>query len=282
MGQDNKIIVGLKKIYKKIIFSKKLNGFLKKIIDKTISFLAKKKGLSFPKKFTWDWKLDMFLENYEKNTVLYFKKNIKSGMIIVDIGAHIGYYTLLFSKLVGPNGKVYAFEPDPDNFDILQKNTSDLKNVEIFKIALSDIEGKISFYKIYESTGCHSIVLPEAKAEKIIVDSITLDSFLDYKKISDLDFIKIDIEGGEPFALKGMKKTIANSSKIKIISEFNPEAIHQSNKDPIEFLNDIRKNNLETYTIGAKGDIKIFEDIKQISFYKAKEKYTNILCKKIK
>lgn len=280
MGQDNKIILKLKKIYRKIIFSKKLNNFLKSILDKTISFIAEKKGLTFPKKFTWDWKLDMFLENYEKNTVIYFKKHIKPGMVVIDIGAHIGYYTLLFSKLVGSNGKVYAFEPDPDNFSILQKNTENLKNVEIFKVALSDLEGKIGFYKIHDSTGCHSIVLPEAEAEKIIVDSTTLDSFLEYKKINKVNFIKIDIEGGEPFAFKGMKKIINNSSTISIISEFNPEAIEQSNKNPKDFLNEIRKNGLKTYAIKEKGEVALFEHMEQISFYQAKEKYTNILCQK--
>lgn len=280
MGQENKIIAIIKKIYKKFVSSEKINIFLKKYLNKIISFWALKKGFHFPSKFTWDWKIDMLLENYEKNTVKFFKKSIKHGMTVLDIGAHIGYYTMIFSKLVGPKGKVYAFEPDLDNFLLLKENTKSFNNVEVFRTAISDKEGKIDFYKIEDNTGCHSIVLPSLKSEKITVDSSTLDAFLESKKIKNVDFIKIDIEGGEPLAFRGMQKLISSSKTISIVSEFNPEAILQGREDPKALLETFKNSGLKIYEIKEGGIRSEIKDIDKISFYTAKEKYTNILCQK--
>ena len=101
---------------------------IKRLIELIVNFYAKLNNFSFPNKFTWKWKLEMLFHNYEKETTELFKKIIKPGMTVIDIGAHIGYFTRLFSKLVGEKGKVFAFEADPINFSFLKRNTFHLND----------------------------------------------------------------------------------------------------------------------------------------------------------
>ena len=82
----------------------------------------------------------------DRQKIALFKNIIKPGMRVLDLGANIGFYTVLFSKLVGENGKVFAFEPDAKNYKYLEENTKTLYNVTIEKKAVSDKTGKINFY----------------------------------------------------------------------------------------------------------------------------------------
>ncbi len=160
----------------------------------------------------------------EKNEADVFKREIKSGDIVLDIGAHIGYYTLLAAKLVGDNGKVYAFEPDPNNFECLKKNVeqNDYKNVVCVNKAVSDKTGKTELF-FSEETDNSQIVNPQDGTKSIVVDVISLDDFFD--KDQHVDFIKIDIEGSEGKALDGMLNLIQKNKTVKILSEFFPDRL---------------------------------------------------------
>ncbi len=166
-------------------------------------------------------------------------------MTVLDIGAHIGFFTRVFSKLVGPKGQVIAIEADPENFSFLEKNTLKLKNAQKFLIAASDKIGIIDFYHCGEKSGCHSTLknIPlNFKTEKISVPATDLDSLLSKISITKIDVIKMDIEGGEVSALIGMKKLIANSPNLAMITEFAPDWIIAAGQTPLEFLKNL--NNL--------------------------------------
>src|SRR3990167_6694466 len=116
-------------------------------------------------------------EPYESKLLI---KNIKDGDIVIDVGANIGYYTLLFAKKVGENGKVFAFEPDSASFAILEKNIKDNKfrNVEAFNIALSDKQEDLSLFISSENLGDHRLYDDhKVKREKMTVKADTLDLF---------------------------------------------------------------------------------------------------------
>ena len=85
---------------------------------------------------------------YEPSETKTIKTHVKKGDVVLDIGANIGYYTLIFAELVGEKGKVYAFEPDPTNFDLLRKNVeiNGYRNITLIQKAVSNKNGKISFY----------------------------------------------------------------------------------------------------------------------------------------
>lgn len=146
-------------------------------------------------------KLEHLLDLYELETTRFFKRHVKRGMVVVDIGANVGYYTRLFSRLVGKNGRVYAFEPDTEAFAYLKANTAHLPNVKIFPAAVSARDGEAQFYHVPRATQSHSLV-PIEGAEVQIVRTVTLDSVISEK----IDFIKIDVEGAEKEVFDGMSR----------------------------------------------------------------------------
>lgn len=192
---------------------------------------------------------------YEKDATLLFKEIIKPGMTVVDIGAHIGYFTRLFAKLAGPKGMVYAFEADPENFELLKKNTGRLKNVKIYQVAVTDKTGTIDFYHCDEKAGCHSI-LPntplDLRKRKVEVEGSDLDTLSAKEGINRIDLIKMDIEGGESKALEGMQDVIRKNDNLKMMLEFAPAWIKASGDDPFIFLKNLESWGFKIFVIKEK------------------------------
>jgi FkbM family methyltransferase len=278
MGQTIEILPKTKKIYKRFFHSKLLDKTLHQTLNFLANLLARARQFDFPTKFSWDWKLEMLLGLYEKETVAVFKKIIRPGMTVVDIGAHIGYYTSLFAKLVGPQGRVYAFEADSDNFNILKKNTERLHNVVLVPQAVSDHDGFVKFYKT-NNTGCHSII-PQDQAKVVEVATTAIDSYMTREKIERVDVIKIDIQGGEPMAFTGMQKLFNQTNDLSIIMELSPGDLKLANVDPLEFLQKIKDYGFEILQILPNAETKILplENIGNLSWYRTG--YDNLLLKK--
>lgn len=174
-------------------------------------------------------------KKYEAGTTELFKKEVKQGMNVVDLGAHIGYFTLLAARLVGEKGRVFAFEPAPDNFALLTKNiaTNGYKNVVPIQKAVSNKIGQVKL--ILLDSGTHYTCYSGGKEEFITVESLTLDEFIKEKKLP-IDFIKMDIEGGEMAALNGMSNLIKKNKNLKIVTEFCPYYLRRAGSSPEEFL----------------------------------------------
>jgi len=239
----------LRKIYRKYINFPLIDKLIYFILDTVTDIYSFIKRYSFPAYYIRKWKLNMLWEEYEKETTDFFKKTIKPGMIVIDIGAHIGYFTKIFSKLVGKKGTVYAFEADPENFELLNKNTKHLKNTKLCKVAISDSIGTIDFFHSNSKSGCHSTVPAEFRSQKITIPTITLDEFANRKGINKIDIIKIDIEGGEYIALHGMKKIFKNNPNIAIVLEFCMENIKLAHIEYHDFLKNIEQFGFNIFSI---------------------------------
>lgn len=154
----------------------------------------------------------------EKDELYFWKKFIDDGDIVIDVGANFGYWTMVASKLVGTSGKVISFEPIDTTYKIISKNitTSKLKNVDLYKVGLSN-ENKQATFHISSmdgiggssTQGLHSVVNFNQEQE---VTLVSLDTFINLKK--PISLIKLDIEGGELFALYGMEKIIKSDNPI--------------------------------------------------------------------
>ena len=190
---------------------------------------------------------------HEKSTTKLFEKVIKKGNVVLDLGANIGYFTLLSARLVGPKGKVYAFEPEPRNFSFLKKNVelNNYTQVIVNQKAVGNKKGKVKLYICPYETGHHTINQFEGienythKDKKItkkfvMVDLIVLDNFIKDKKI---DFIKMDVEGAELLALRGMAELLEKNKNIKLVIEFFPLLIESMNSSPKEFINTLIKKH---------------------------------------
>lgn len=159
---------------------------------------------------------------FEYKTIQKMKELVKSDFIILDIGANIGMYSIFLSKLVGENGKVYAFEPDSQTASVLAENLSlnNCKNVEVFQIALSDINGRVSLEKSSEVGGdAFNFIKKEDNKSSNSIESNRLDDFIVKNNIGKIDFVKIDIEGAELLCLKGAESMLSSANKPIIVFE---------------------------------------------------------------
>jgi FkbM family methyltransferase len=146
----------------------------------------------------------------------YYK--LKKGDVVVDVGAHIGTFTIRASKMVGDAGKVIAIEPEPQNIALLKRNVeaNALQNVVIVPEGIWSSKGKQKFYLSPETWG-HSYLSQIAKStEYNEIEMDTLDCVLSELNLNKVDFIKMDIEGAEIEALKGMEQTLTEDVNLTI------------------------------------------------------------------
>jgi len=160
-------------------------------------------------------------ETEERSFVEHF---LRPGMMVLDIGAHHGFYTLLASKRVGPTGRVLAFEPSPREQQALRLNLklNRCKNVSIQGLALGDEETEGSLFLVRGSeTGFNSLKPPETRnpTTPVRVRIRRLDNVLRDAKIDRADLIKLDVEGGELGVLQGATDLLERRPRPVILVE---------------------------------------------------------------
>jgi FkbM family methyltransferase len=155
---------------------------------------------------------------WEPEIVKAVIEEVHEGFVAIDVGAHLGYYALILSRLVGSSGQVIAFEPIPSNFQILSENIelNDCKNIRIFNNAIANQSGRCEGAPPAENNSGSFSLLKNDGAKTIAVDAISLDDFL---KDCDcpIDFIEIDVEGAEGMVLEGARKTIESYHPILLV-----------------------------------------------------------------
>lgn len=221
-------------------------------------------------------------EDYETRL---FKKAISKGDVVLDIGAHIGYYTLIASKLVGKDGLIFAFEPDYKNFKLLKKNVkkNNRTNVLLVNKAVTDRKGKIKLYLNKQNTGDHRIYDSKDGRERVTVGTIRLDEF--FKKFKkEVNLIKMDIQGAEYKTLKGGLNLLRNNPNIKIFTEFWPMGLRLNQDSAIKFLNLLTRFKFKLYQINEKSKkLTLTSADYLLNQYPANNAdYTNLYCVKNK
>lgn len=214
------------------------------------------------------------------------KKEIKKGNVVLDIGANIGYYTLIFAKLVGEEGRVYAFEPDPTNFALLKKNVeiNGYKNVVLVQKAVSNKSGRIKLYLSKNNMGDHRIYdSGEDGRQHIEIEAIRLDDYFEHFE-GRIDFIKMDIQGAEGGAIQGMYNLLNKNNNVKIVTEFWPIGLKRFGTDPEEFLRLLIKLGFKLYEVNEQDkEIKPVNIPRLLEIYTpVKGNFTNLLCVKEK
>jgi len=223
----------------------KNNQVIKEIKGSKMVLLTNKKGLdvrddSIFKQLALDGQRE-----FEATKVI--ENIIKPGYKIFELGANIGYYALLESRLVGQGGKIFAVEPEQTNFQLLNKNIelNSVSNIETHNFAISDQSGEIPFY-ITENSNLHSMIKPKhGSYQTVLVKTQSVDTFLADK--GQIDFIRMDIEGYEYYALKGMNNTLANNPNLHLFIELHSNLL-QSDQS-IEILRKLQSHNFEISTL---------------------------------
>jgi FkbM family methyltransferase len=259
---------------RKWTFARELYGSLTKIkVDKPLNldgfkiFIDSNDSLELLRKKN-------FYENNKEVEIM--KKIVKKGDIVLDIGANIGIYSLLLAKLVGETGKVYSFEPDPQNFDTLLKNIkiNRYENIIAINKAISKKTGKIKLYLAEWNKGDHRIYPSDEKRKFLEIEAVNLDNYFKDNN-EDIKFVKIDIQGAEPLLFEGGQLFFKNKKPI-VLQEFWPVGINASGEDLKKFL-DFLASNYKIYSENnAKIEIKPKDILSLVSI--KKRNHTNLLC----
>lgn len=170
---------------------------------------------------------------------------LSEGDCFVDAGANIGYYTLIAHQLCGENGRVFAFEPEPENFKLLQINTQACANVEAFELALSNKAHSVPLSLCEDNSGDHRLVRIDGRDHKD-VDTATGDSLIDGR----VDFIKTDTQGAEYKVLSGLINTLSkNREHLDLLVEFWPHGLLQQGCFPSDLIDLIYSLEKDVYMI---------------------------------
>lgn len=207
---------------------------------------------------------------------------VRPGMTVVDLGANVGYYTLLFGKLVGARGRVLAFEPEPDNFMRLEQNIAagGLSNIQARRSAVAEEAGETHLCLSPANFGAHHIRPPGAEDRRVAnneisVPCVTLDDVIG-RRDPPVDFLKMDIEGAEFRALQGMRRVLGDSPNIMIMSEYNHSALRAGGADPEAFLEALAELGFRFFAIHRRCRLKALS-ISEISALKPRDKNINLL-----
>jgi FkbM family methyltransferase len=155
-------------------------------------------------------------------------------MTVLDIGANIGFYSILFSRLAGETGHVIAFEPDALNFRHLSANTKKYANVTVCQLACGEKTEKLQLYLSDKFNVDHQTFDGGEGRKCVEIQSVSIDDYLNNSE--KVDFIKIDVQGYDFYAIKGAVETINNSSSIVILGELWPYALDKAGVRPNEYL----------------------------------------------
>jgi len=207
-----------------------------------------------------------FKKNQDAFEISLLKKHIQPGAVVIDIGANIGFYSEIFGDLVSSKGHVHCFEPDLTNFNHLKNRVGHRQNISIYHKAVAEKNGTLKIYISKMLNVDHRTYKPDEYDEEIDIEAVSLDSFL---KLQNVDFIKIDIQGFEMSAMKGMTEILKNSSP-KILSEFWPYGLKKAGSNIHDYFMFLTQYGFMIYLIDEKKlellteeKIKTFMDLRE-------------------
>jgi FkbM family methyltransferase len=180
----------------------------------------------------------MWCNAYEPEMKAVFHAFVRNGCVVLDVGAHVGYFSLLACGLVGEKGRVHAFEPDPDCFAKLRANAKRFSQITPWNMAVADRAGFVPLHRSPCSTesGWGSILeAPGEERTRVQVRSTTLDAWLQTQPVDRVDFVKIDAEGAEYGILAGSQRLFHITRPI-VVFEVNEGCLARDARLPSDLF----------------------------------------------
>lgn len=227
----------------------------------------------------------LLLGLFEIPETILFKKILKRGMVFLDVGANIGYYSALAGYLVGKEGTVISIEPEEKNFVLLQKTVqaNPGAHYHLFKIAAAAEEATSEFFVSEENCGDNRLAGNERPDDAqewktVMVPCTSVDKLIRDHHLPLPDVIKVDVQGFEAEVIKGCKELLQRKKTLVLMIEFWPDGLRSAGTDPIAFLKEIRQLGFEIQYITLKGDLSFLDDdLGLVGLYTGKA-YTNLFC----
>ena len=182
------------------------------------------------------------------------EQRVRPGMRVLDIGANVGLYSLLLSRLVGKDGSVIAIEPDPDLFAALEAscraNAAD--NIELHNVAAAAEPGRLSLYRSLLNAGDNRIGSHERAqpTRRVETQAVTVDHLVGGRPV---DFIKMDVQGWEGQVLKGMRAVVESNPAIEILFELWPFGLKEAGWNPQDVLREVESLGLHIHGLDDPG-----------------------------
>jgi FkbM family methyltransferase len=192
--------------------------------------------------------------SYERFELGLFERCIRDRDVVIDVGAHIGLYSLVAARSVGSAGRVVAFEPSRENFALLSRNVraNGYDHVRLVRAALAGQNGRASLQLSPDNTGDNSLVAPAPRSSARTVETVetmTLDSYLSSEG-SGVDVIKMDVQGGEPQVLDGATATLASSPDVILFTEVSVP--HLSVEGALSYIGRLRDEGFELFEVDER------------------------------
>ncbi|MCC5601515.1 FkbM family methyltransferase [Nostoc favosum] len=242
----------------------------KLLADKNYVLLAQsadvRNGYSIFKKIE---QIDNYFSPHEISEQLLVSKIVRAEMMVFDVGANVGDYSILLSKLVGCHGKVYSFEPTLSTFNKLKERLTNSKcyNVLPFQKAVYSDNTQIAFnefsedFSAWNSIGRPQMLDPQGSGQYVpivnteIVETITLDSFCKNNGIKKIDYLKIDVEGAEIDVLQGATELLIKKDIYFIQFEISQKMLEGLNRNAQSSFDILIKHGYECHRINRNGDV---------------------------
>jgi len=201
---------------------------------------------------------------WETDVTNFISSVVKPDMTVLDVGADIGYYTVIFAKFVGPKGRVFSFEPIPKAKEYLDKNIklNGFGNVETLDFALFDRPGTVCLESPFTKSKIN-LLKKTLSIDDIMVEMKIFDEWHTLKRIGQIDLIKIDVEGAEYNILRGMQNTLQKYHPSLLI-EVHPKQLRDFGASPSDILELLKPLGYLFQAIGEQvldfsgGNIHIF------------------------
>lgn len=214
--------------------------------------------------------IDMYIlgakaDDSEIRLTKYLIKNLKIGDSFIDVGAHFGYYSKLAAYLVGSQGKVVSCEPARLAFELLKKNTEVNSNIEIHNVLIGSQSEEITFYEFpTKYAEYNSIDIDQYKNADWFDESLVKESKLRSVAIdnlirgSEIDFIKIDVEGAEHQVLLGAQQLIRSYYPTISLEYVHADRSNEAHKSAVNYLKDL---GYQSNRILDSGELETVEDL---------------------
>lgn len=190
--------------------------------------------------------------DYEPITRAWIEREVKPGMRVIDVGAHVGFFTLTMGSLVGPQGRVFAFEPAEENLQYLRENIArnGMKHVEVFPYAVGPTSEMRRFHITgsSDSHGFYAHPLTET-LRTVDVRQVALDDVISQR----IDLIKIDVEGAELEALSGMSVLLERCAGLCVIIEWNPACMGHAGYEPLSLPKKLQSLGFDLVVLDDRG-----------------------------
>jgi len=235
------------------------------------------RGWRLPDYFSLREKWHAISVGIEPDVMQFTAREMKADDTVLDIGANVGLLARHFCKCVGSGGRVLAFEPAPENFQALRYNLRRYSQAEVVDLAISDNNELATFY-LHRTSGTGNSLVPHALGmRRIQVQCQTLDMYLSHHTNVRPDWVKIDVEGGEFYVLRGMHETVRNFPDLRIIVELCPQHLGGI-KQAEGLISELQGMSFGVHLIHDDGATEPFRSVYEHTDSFAPNGYVNILC----